>query len=61
MAASASTAGPLTAVEYELLAREDTAAGEAAWNEGRIKTAVSRWLSAARWSQYAAKARGGAQ
>lgn len=59
MAAPAFATEPLTADEYELLAATETAAGWAAWDEGRIKTAVRLWLSAARWSQYAGKARRG--
>lgn len=65
MAAVDSIAKPLTADGYELLAATDTAtdtaAGYAAWSEGRIKRAIWLWRSAARWSQYARKARGGAR
>lgn len=59
MAAPAFATEPPTARAYELLAATETAAGWAAWNEGRIKTVVARWLSAARWEQYADKARRG--
>lgn len=61
MAAQTATTAPLTPFEYELLADRDTVAGDAAWNDGNYRRATTLWLSAARWCQYAHKARGGAQ
>ena len=48
-----------TPPEYELLADRDTAAGDAAWNDGDYRRATALWMSAARWSQFARAARGG--
>lgn len=55
-----STAGQLDAFECELLAEYDTDAGNAAWNDGNIRRAISLWKLAALWARLARRARGGA-
>ena len=55
------TTAALTPFEYELLADRDTVAGDAAWRDGNYRLATARWVSAARWSQFARDARGGAR
>lgn len=59
MAAATTTAALRTPTEYEWLAEWDTALGEAAWNRGDYRRATARWISAARWAQFARAAKAG--
>jgi hypothetical protein len=49
-----------SALLYQSYAEIETAEGYRAWNDGQIHRAVKLWKSAARWSQYARDAKGGA-
>ena len=57
MTATETTADVLTAEDkYKVYATVETAEGYEAWNAGDYHRATKLWRSAARWTQFAAKA-----
>lgn len=56
MIAAEETATRPSALLYDSYAEIETEQGNQAWNEGQHHRATKLWRSAARWSQFAAKA-----